>query len=123
MAAAAIYALENHVDRLSEDHDNARIFAESIATIDGVRINVADVESNLAFFEINPDFGTAAQLSATLLQRGVKINPTGPQRLRACTHLDVNHRQVIRAADVIRECLAAGIRKTDGATLGAYAAR
>ncbi|MEI8018286.1 MAG: GntG family PLP-dependent aldolase [Schlesneria sp.] len=123
MAAAAIYALENHINRLSEDHDNARVFAESIAAIDGIRINVADVESNLVFFEIKPEFGTAAQLSATLLQRGVKINPTGPQRLRACTHLNVNQRQVIRAADVLRECLAAGIRKSDGATLGAYAAR
>ena len=123
MAAAAIYALENHVDRLSEDHENARIFAESITTIDGVRINVAEVESNLVFFEIDPKLGTAAQLSAKLLERGVKINPTGAQRLRACTHLDVNRTQVRRAADVIRECLAEGVQKSNGAVVGAYAAR
>ena len=123
MAAAAIYALENHIDRLSEDHDNARVFAESIATIDGDRMNVTDVESNLVFFEINPELGTAAQLSATLLRRGVKINPTGPQRLRACTHLDVNQSQVIRAADVVRECLSAGIQKSNSDARGAYATR
>ncbi len=123
MAAAAIYALENHVNRLSEDHDNARVFAESIARIDGVRLNVADVESNLVFFEIHPEFGTAAQLSATLLQCGVKINPTGPQRLRACTHLDVNQSQVIRAAEVIRASLSEGIQKSKSDVRGAYAAR
>ena len=95
MAAAAIYALEHHVERLQEDHDNAKAFAEAISHIDGVRINVEDVESNLVFFEIAPERGTSAQLSARLLERGVKINPSGPQRLRACTHLDVTRAEML----------------------------
>jgi threonine aldolase len=123
MAAAAIYALEHHVDRLREDHDNARAFAEAIAKIDGIHINVADVESNLVFFEVKPEIGTSAQLSARLLERGVKINPTGSQRLRACTHLDVNREQVLRAADQIRSCLTDGIANANNASRGTYSSR
>lgn len=123
MAAAAIYALEHHIDRLREDHDNARAFAEAVASIDGIRLNPGDVESNLVFFQIDPQLGTAAQLSAQLLEHGVKINPTGPQQLRACTHLDVNRLQVMRAADAIRECVAKGFRTERTAINGAYAPR
>ncbi len=125
MAAAAIHALEHHVERLREDHDNARTFAEAISTIDGIRINVEHVESNLVFFEVAPERGTSAQLSARLLERGVKINPSGPQRLRACTHLDVTRADLLRAADMVRECLEAGIAQANGSHLAgtAYASR
>ncbi len=123
MAAAAIYALDNHIQRLKEDHDNAHVFAEVIAAIDGIRLSVADVESNLVFFEIAPELGTSAQLSAKLLQWGVKINPSGPQRLRACTHLDVTRADIFRAADMVRECVATGFTEIDGTDCAAYAAR
>lgn len=109
MAAAAIYALEHHIERLRDDHDNARAFAETISNIDGIHINVEHVESNLVFFELDPERGTSAQLSARLLERGVKINPSGSQRLRACTHLDVTREDVLRAAEAVRECLDDGI--------------
>lgn len=109
MAAAAIYALEHHVDRLREDHDNARAFADAIATIDGIRINADVVESNLVFFEIAREHGTSAQLSARLLEHGVRLNPSGPQRLRACTHLDVTRSDLLRAADAVRTCMQQGV--------------
>jgi threonine aldolase len=111
MAAAAIYALEHHVDRLKEDHVNARAFADVIANVEGIRINVDDVESNLVFFEIAPESGTSAQLSAQLLEQGVRINPSGPQRLRACTHLDVTREEVLRAADAVRTCMERGVER------------
>jgi threonine aldolase len=125
MAAAAIHALEHHVDRLQEDHENARVFANAIATIDGIRINVENVESNLVFFEVDPARGTSAQLSARLMERGVRINPSGPQRLRACTHLDVTRAELLDAAGAVRECLAAGISQANGSHLAesAYASR
>jgi threonine aldolase len=125
MAAAAIYALEHHIDRLQEDHDNARAFAESISSIDGIRINVENVESNLVFFEVDPELGTSAQLSARLLDRGVRINPSGPQRLRACTHLDVTREDLLRAAELVRECMESGIAQANGSHLAgtAYASR
>lgn len=123
MAAAAIYALENHIDRLQEDNDNARAFAEEISQIDGIRLNVADVESNLVFFEVEPELGSSAQLSAKLTQRGVRINPSGPQRLRACTHLDVKLPDALRAARTVRECIETGFADANAAAHGAYASR
>jgi len=105
VAAAAIYALEHHVERLAEDHAHARLFAESIADIKGVRINPADVETNLVFFEVDADVGTAAEVSSRLQERGVRIGAMGPQRLRACTHLDVSREDVLRAVEALQDCL------------------
>ena len=108
---------------MSIDHDNARTFAAAIASIDGIQLNLADVESNLVFFDVKREAGTSAQLSAKLRERGIKINPTGPQRLRACTHLDVNRGQVLRAADAIRSCLAEGIGSHSVTAGSPYASR
>ena len=123
MAAAAIYALENHVGRLKVDHENAKMFAEGISQIEGIQIDPSSIESNLVFFELRRDFGTAAQLSASLRERGVLINPTGPQRLRACTHLDVNQTQVMNSVDTIRSCLSSGISNARETAACAYATR
>ncbi|MGE5191401.1 MAG: low-specificity L-threonine aldolase [Deltaproteobacteria bacterium] len=120
VAAAALYAVEHHVDRLQDDHDNARAFAEEIRRIDGVTLEPADVQTNLVFFNVDPELGNAAQLSAKLRQRGVRINATGAQRLRACTHLDVNREMVLRAAEAIAESVAEGFAGAVGAELGPY---
>jgi threonine aldolase len=120
VAAAAIYALENHVERLADDHQNARAFAEAIADIDGVIINPADVETNLVFFEIEPELGNAAQLAALAKDRGLKIGASGPQRLRACTHLDVDRDGVLQAADILRHCIAEGFAQMVGSSTGPY---
>jgi threonine aldolase len=105
-AAACLYAIEHHIERLADDHANARLFAEEIAGVRGIRIDVEAVETNLVFFEVDPAFGTAAELSAALRERGVLINPAGgSHRLRACTHLDVDRAGVLEAARQIRECL------------------
>ncbi len=105
VAAAAIYALENHVDRLADDHSHARAFAEAITDIDGLHIDPDCVETNLVFFEIVPEKGTASELSAQLRERGVFIGAMGAQRLRACTHLDVTREDVLQAATIVKECL------------------
>lgn len=120
VAASAIYALENHVERLAEDHENARAFAERIADIDGILVNPEEVETNLVFFEVAPKLGNASQLSAALLEHGVRINASGPQRLRACTHLDVSRQDVLAAADAIGKCVAAGFRQLAGTATGPY---
>ncbi len=120
-AASAVYALENHVERLAEDHENARLFAEAIANIDGVRIDPNDVETNLVFFEVDAERGNASQLSALLKERGVSIGASGPQRLRACTHLDVARDDVLRAAKIVRQCVADGFGEMAGSATGPYA--
>ena len=109
LAASAIYALENNIERLAEDHANAQLFAEQIAQIEGISLDVASVESNLVFFNVAGEAGDAVQLSAALKERGVRIGAMGPQTLRACTHLSVSREEVLTAASTIRDCLQSGI--------------
>lgn len=101
MAAAAVYALDHHVERLQEDHDHARTFAEAIAEIRGISIRPEHVESNLVFFDVDPKFGPASNLTAGLLKHKVRMLPVGPQRVRACTHLDVDRDDMLQAAAAI----------------------
>lgn len=105
MAASALYALEHHVQRLADDHVHARRFAEIISEHPLVRIDVATVETNLVFFEIDPAWGTASALARLLGTQGVRMIPLGTQRLRACTHLDVTGAQVEAAAHLVLQCL------------------
>jgi threonine aldolase len=102
-AAAALYAVEHHVERLAEDHRNARVLARAIADTPGLRLNPPEVDTNLVWFKVDPELGTAKDVAAALKQRGVRVHPAGPYALRACTHLDVSAAQVERAAEVIRQ--------------------
>jgi threonine aldolase len=105
-AAAALYALDHHIERLAEDHDNAEILAQAIADSPGLRLEPPEVDTNLIWFEVEPELGSAKQLAAALKERGVLVHASGPQAVRACTHLDVSRRQAERAAEVIRQTVA-----------------
>jgi threonine aldolase len=83
LAAAGIYALEHHIDRLADDHAGARRLAEGIAAL-GLRVDPAP-ETNIVMFEVDDP----AAFSSALRERDVWMNPMGPGRLRAVTHLDV----------------------------------
>jgi threonine aldolase len=102
IAAAALYAMEHHIDRLAEDHRNAQIIAEAIADTPGLRLDPAQVETNLVWFEADPDLGTAKEIAARLKEKGVLVSVSAPQLLRACTHLDVSKAQTIQSAEAIR---------------------
>jgi threonine aldolase len=102
-AAAAIYALDHNVKRLAEDHKNARLIAQAIADTPGLRLQPPEVDTNLIWFRVNPDLGTAKDVAATLKQHGILVHVAGPQTLRACTHLDVSAAQAERVADVFRQ--------------------
>jgi threonine aldolase len=106
IAAGALYALENHIDRLADDHANARILAESIRATPGLRLDPEIIDTNIVIFEVDPELGTAAAFSARLRDVGVWMNATGPQRIRAVTHLDVSREQVQHAAAVLHETAA-----------------
>ena len=121
VAATAIYALENHVERLADDHVNARAFAEAVAEVDGISVDLSSVQTNLVFFQIAPEIGDACQLSAALRERGVLIGAMGPHVLRACTHLDVDHAGVLQAVQSIRDCIAEGISQFTGSRFGPFA--
>jgi threonine aldolase len=106
-AAAALYAVEHHVERLAEDHRHARLIAQAIADTPGLRLDPPEVETNLIWFQVDPDTGTGQDLADALKQRGVLVHLAGPQTLRACTHLDVSAAQAERAAEVIRQVVPA----------------
>ncbi len=90
IAAAGVYALDNNVERLAEDHAHARQLGEGLAEISGLRVDPAEIETNMVYFEVEPARMTAPELSARLLEgHGVRIGAVGPRQMRAVTHLDV----------------------------------
>jgi len=105
LAAAALYALDHHIDRLAEDHRNAHVIAQAIADTPGLRLDPPDVHTNLVWFEVDPDFGTAKDVATRLKARGVLVGNGGESTLRACTHLDVSAADAERAAEIIRKTL------------------
>lgn len=105
LAAAALHALDHHVDRLAEDHANARYLAERLAQIPGVHAEPDRVETNLVYFKSDPSRGPAPQLCRALAAEGVLVLDEGPHTIRAVTHLDVSRGQVERAADVLTRVL------------------
>ncbi len=100
IAAGALYALDHHVDRLTEDHENARLFAEGLAEVNG--IEVEPVETNLIFFDVSGLHVTAEDFNAMLMKRGVRVSILGKTRGRAVTHMDVSRAQVEEALKIIR---------------------
>jgi threonine aldolase len=106
LAAAALYAMDHHIDRLAEDHRNAQVIAQAIAATSGLRLNPPEVETNLVWFEVDPEMGTAKSVATLLKERGILVHASGPQTLRACTHLDVSAAQAERAAESIRRAMA-----------------
>jgi len=103
IAAAALYSLEHHIDRLSEDHAHAQVLGEAFADTEGFALESGPVETNLVWVSVNPALGTAAEVAAYLRSRGILVNVPASQVLRACTHLDVTSEQVEYAAGVIRQ--------------------
>jgi threonine aldolase len=103
VAAGALYALEHHVDRLSEDHTHAQILADAFAATDGFTLDCGPVETNLVWVSVDPSVGTAAEVAAFLRSRDILVSLPDTQVLRLCTHLDVTRDQVEYTADVIRE--------------------
>jgi threonine aldolase len=101
LAAAALYALDHHVDRLADDHAHAQRLAAGIGRIPGLRLEPAHVDTNLVFFTVDASLGTAPQFCARLKDRGLLVSPFSGTRLRAATHLDVNAQDVDRALEIL----------------------
>ena len=97
LAAAGIYALDHHVERLKIDHSHARIMAEALATAPWVT-NVVPVETNIVLFDTTEP---ASNILAKLEGRGIKANSTDTHRIRFVTHLDVHPEQVEYVVDMI----------------------
>jgi len=104
LAAAASYALENHVDRLADDHANARLLADELLRGDDVEIDLATVQTNIVVFSLVERRGVpdAVAFVERCRERGVLLNAFGPRVVRAVTHLDVTADDCRAAAKVMR---------------------
>jgi len=105
LAAAGIYALEHHVERLKEDHINAKRLARKLQQIPTIRINPQHVDTNIVIFEVIGHRLAPAALVAALRQEGVLINGLGDNSFRAVTHLDVSTEAIDRAYDIFAKVL------------------
>ena len=108
IAAAGVYALKHNVDRLADDHDNARRFARLIAQIDGIEVDPDAIETNMIYFGVAGTGLTAREVSERLLERCVRIGPMDEHLMRAVTHLDVDTAGVEEAAQALRAVVGGG---------------
>jgi threonine aldolase len=102
LAAAALHALDHHVERLAEDHDNARRLAAGLAELPGVEVDPAAVETNIVLFDVPRD---AEALCRALAEEGVAMGAFGARRVRAVTHLDVDRAGIERALEATQRAL------------------
>ncbi|HEV8473582.1 MAG TPA: low specificity L-threonine aldolase [Methylomirabilota bacterium] len=106
IAAAGVVALERMVDRLAEDHVNARRLAEGVAKLSGLSVDLSSVQTNIVILRVDRGAGSAqatADLVAGCAARKVKVHAMGPTSIRCVTHKDVDAEDITRALDALRE--------------------
>ena len=122
LAAAALYAVENHVERMAEDHANAQILVDAIRQCDGLSLCPSEIDTNLVIFQVAPRLGTAAEFVARLKEKGLLVGATGRTLIRAVTHYDVDRQDTLRAADILRRTAAEAAQTRSTASVqSAYA--
>jgi len=108
LAAAGLYALEHNLARLSEDHAHAKLIAERVSKLAGVRLDLTTVQSNIVIFHMEAGAPDAATIAARAKDAGVLLSVFGARKLRAVTHLDVSREDCAHAAEIISRVVAAG---------------
>jgi threonine aldolase len=106
-AAAGIVALEHMVDRLADDHRHARLFAEAIAKLPGITVQLDTVQTNMVLFKLADPRFTDASFTAAVRARGILLGELGRGNLRAAFHAGVTRADLDRTIDVISDLLRA----------------
>ena len=105
LAAAGIVALDEMVDRLADDHANARKLAESLAQLPGIIIDPEQIVTNIVYFEVDRKDMTVEELVKRLDDGGARMLPVGPGRIRAVTHHHITAEDIEYVLDVFRQIL------------------
>lgn len=100
LAAAGLIALEEGPARLHEDHANARILAEAVATCEGVEIDLPSVQTNIVLFTLKQD-GDAPGFVSRMKSEGILCSAIGPHAIRLVTHFDVSKEQCEHCAQIL----------------------
>lgn len=104
LAAAGIVALESMIERLAEDHANAKRLAEGLADIPGIDLDPACIKTNIVFFDLQNGM-TAAQLTQRLTREGVLIGAAGEKRIRAVTHYGIEREDIETVIGVVKRVI------------------
>ena len=102
IAAGGVYALAHHVARLAEDHAHARRLAEGLAALPGVKLDPAEVDTNIVFFDLTGSLDAPTAVER-LLAKGIRMGAMGARTIRAVTHLDVDAPGIDRALEAARQ--------------------
>ncbi len=105
IAAAALFALENNIERLKEDHEKAGFFAEELSKLNEVDIDLSTVQTNIIIFRVKRNDSEVNKLKSDLKEKGVLISDGSYGSLRAVFHLDVSMEQVKEAVEVFKKLL------------------
>ena len=97
LAAAGLVALDTMIERLADDHANARRLAQGMANIPGLTVDPENIQTNIVIFEIDPSVGSAAEVMQALAEAGVRVTPSRAQTLRMVTHRQVGSAEVDEA--------------------------
>jgi len=103
VAAAGIVSLERMVDRLAEDHRNARRLAEGLAKLPGLRVDLSTVQTNIVIMRVERGPAAATELVKGCAARKVKVHAMAPGAIRCVTHKDVDAEDISRALEAFRE--------------------
>ncbi len=101
IAAAGLYALDHNIERMAEDHANAREIAGRLAPLKGVRLELATVQSNIVIFRTASPAPDAATIVAKAQDQGVLVGAFAQRTVRATTHLNVTRAECVRAAETL----------------------
>ena len=105
IAAGALFALDHNINRLKEDHENAKWLAKELSNISGISLDLNSVQTNIIIFNIGGRSENTEEFISNLKAEGVLISEMGISTLRAVTHLDVNMEQIKRASAIIKSLL------------------
>ena len=102
LAAAAIYAMENNVERLKEDHRRARTLAEAVNEIPGFVVNLRTAQTNIVVIDTSLSGKTAPELTSEMLEQNVKMIAFSPTRIRAVTHLHITDNHIDKTIEILK---------------------
>ncbi len=94
IAAAGIYALDHHFERLKDDHQNAKRLAVGLKEFKGVSIEPKHVETNIVIFDVSNTGMTGSQVAESMKQERVLIHVIGRTQIRLVTHLDISSEDI-----------------------------
>lgn len=105
IAAAGIYALDHHIERLKEDHINAKRLAFGLKGLKGISIDPDEVETNIVIFKLNLRAVNAYDLAEAMKKEGILIHPIKRDQIRLVTHLDVSTEDIDHALETFKKVL------------------